>query len=168
MREKQKGQLVSPKVVDPLLSYMLTKRKNQKKKRRFITLTNATDLHASTSQGTESRLGTGAGGLGAVTTGGTELDVEGSDADLLALDGDVLGSQHGGVGGSLITIGLDLHASGNTGDGFTASQISDVNEGIVEGGEDVGNTEDLLVTADLGTEGDVLLNLRGGLDLLGL
>ena len=133
-----------------------------------ITLTNTTNLHAGTGQGTESRLGTGAGGLGAVTTGGTELDVKGGDTDLLALDGNILGSQHGGVRGGLITIGLDLHTSGDTGDGFTTGQIGDVNKGIVERGKDVGNTKDLLVTADLGTEGDVFLNLRGGLDLLGL
>jgi hypothetical protein len=44
------------------------------------------DLHAGTGQGTESRLGTGAGGLGAVTTSGTDLDVEGVDAELLACD----------------------------------------------------------------------------------
>jgi hypothetical protein len=94
--------------------------------------------------------------------------VEGSDANLLALDGNILGGQHGGVGGSLITIGLDLHASGDTGDGLTTGQIGDVDEGIVEGGEDVGNAENLLITTDLGTEGDVFLNLGGGLDLLGL
>ena len=133
-----------------------------------IALTNTTNLHASTSQGTESGLGTGAGGLGAVTTSSTELDVKGGDTDLLALDSDILGGQHGGVRGSLITIGLDLHASGDTGDGFTTSQIGDVNEGIVERGKDVGNTENLLITTDLGTEGDVFLNLGGGLDLLGL
>ena len=94
--------------------------------------------------------------------------MEGGDANLLALDGNILGSQHSGVGGGLITISLDLHTSGNTGDGFTASQIGNVDEGIVERGEDVGNTENLLITTDLGTEGDVFLNLGGGLDLLGL
>ena len=94
--------------------------------------------------------------------------MKGGDTDLLALDGNILGSQHGGVRGGLITIGLDLHTSGDTGDGFTTGQIGDVNKGIVERGKDVGNTKDLLVTADLGTEGDVFLNLRGGLDLLGL
>ena len=44
----------------------------------------AADLHAGTGQGTESRLGTGAGGLGAVTTSSPDLDVEGGDAELLA------------------------------------------------------------------------------------
>ena len=94
--------------------------------------------------------------------------MEGSDADLLALDGNILGGQHGGVGRGLITIGLDLHTTSDTGDGLTAGQIGDVDKGVVERGKDVGNTKDLLVTADLGTEGDVFLNLGGGLDLLGL
>lgn len=52
--------------------------------------------------------------------------MEGSDAELLAADGDVLGSQHGGVGGGLVTVGLDLHATGNTGDGLTAAGITQV------------------------------------------
>jgi hypothetical protein len=99
------------------------------------------NLHSGTSERTESRLGTGAGGLGSVTcgiesarlrgttgkacwtrtTGGTDLDVEGSDANLLAAGSDVLGSQHGGVGRRLVTVGLDLHSSGNTGDGFPST-----------------------------------------------
>ena len=81
----------------------------------------AADPHAGTGEGTEGRLGAGAGGLGAVTTSGTDLDVEGGDAELLAADGDVLGSKHGGVGGGLVTVGLDLHATGDTADGFTAT-----------------------------------------------
>lgn len=96
------------------------------------------------------------------------------DAKLLAAGSDVLGSQHGSVGGGLVTIGLDLHTTSNTGDGLTATgitqvsliepyntaifsskfhvpyswadepQIGDVDEGIVEGGEDTGNAEDQL------------------------
>jgi hypothetical protein len=46
----------------------------------------------------------------------------------------------------------------NTDDGFTARKIGDVNEGIVEGGEDVGNAEDELAFTDLRTEGDSLLD----------
>ena len=78
--------------------------------------------------------------------------MEGSDAELLAADGDVLGSQHGGVGGGLVTVGLDLHATGDTRDGFAARQIGDVDEGIVERGEDAGNAEDELALTDLGTK----------------
>lgn len=62
---------------------------------------------------------------------------------------DVLGSQHGGVRGRLVAVGLDLHAAGDTGDGFAARQISDVDEGVVEGGEDAGNAEDELALLNL-------------------
>ena len=98
------------------------------------------DLHASTGKGTESGLSTGTGGLGAVTwrwmlgwkkwmaeiieehtTGGTDLDVQSGDAELLAASSDVLGRQHGSVGGGLVTIGLDLHATSHTADGFAAT-----------------------------------------------
>ena len=46
--------------------------------------------------------------------------------DFLRVRTDVLGSQHGGVGGGLVTVGLDLHATGNTGDGLTAAGITQV------------------------------------------
>lgn len=109
---------------------------------------NTADLHAGTGQGTESRLGTGAGGLGTVTCAGslvtgtvhghkssicevcklttssTDLDVQGSDAKLLAAGSDVLGSQHGSVGGGLVTVGLDLHTTGNTANGLAATGIT--------------------------------------------
>jgi hypothetical protein len=109
--------------------------------------------------------------------------VESSDAELLAADGNVLSSQHGGVGRRLVTVGLDLHATGDTGDGFTATgitqvslctiflrsqipqflsssrfldgycsdvrEISDVDEGVVEGGEDTGNAKDQLAWRDV-------------------
>lgn len=129
--------------------------------------------------------------------------MEGSDAELLAAGSDVLGSQHGGVGGGLVTVGLDLHATSDTADGLTATgitqnvshleppvllgtlfqsvvrrasfvgtsesspalgrratdfflcgrdlrEIGDVDEGVIEGGEDAGNTEDEL-TCSRGT-----------------
>lgn len=126
---------------------------------------NAADLHAGAGKGTESGLGTGAGSLGTVTTSGTDLDVEGSDAELLAAGRNVLSSQHGSVGRGLITIGLDLHTTGNTADGFAATQIGDVDEGVVERGEDSRNAKDKFTLANLGAEGDVLLGRTG--DLLG-
>ena len=104
--------------------------------------------------------------------------------DFLQVRTDVLGSQHGGVGGGLVTVGLDLHATGDTGDGLTATgitqvslctiflkcqnariffqirrpldgccsdvrEIGDVDEGVVEGGEDTGNAEDQLALLKL-------------------
>lgn len=58
------------------------------------------------------------------TSSGADLDVQSVDAELLAAGGDVLGSQHGGVGGGLVTVGLDLHATGDTSDGFAATGIT--------------------------------------------
>lgn len=52
--------------------------------------------------------------------------MEGVDAKLLAAGSDVLSSQHGSVGGGLVTIGLDLHTTGNTADGLTATGITEV------------------------------------------
>lgn len=67
--------------------------------------------------------------------------MESGDAELLAAGGDVLGSQHGGVGGGLVTVGLDLHTTSDTGNGLAAGQISHVDEGVVERGEDAGNAD---------------------------
>jgi hypothetical protein len=61
-----------------------------------------------------------------LTTCSADLDVEGSNAELLAADGDILSSQHGGVRRRLVTVGLDLHATGDTGDGLTATGITQV------------------------------------------
>jgi hypothetical protein len=131
--------------------------------RRGGDVLDTSDAHASTGKSAEGGLGTGAGGLGAVTTSGPDLDVEGRDAELLAASSyfllasrpymcprlsavrtDVLGRQHGSVRGGLVTVGLDLHAAGDTGDGFAAGQIGDVDEGVVEGGENAGNAKDEL------------------------
>lgn len=50
-------------------------------------LTNAANLEARAGQGTQSRLGTRAWGLGAVAPCGPKLDVQGSDAQLLQRGG---------------------------------------------------------------------------------
>jgi hypothetical protein len=71
---------------------------------------------------------------------------------LFRLRTDVLSSQHGGVGRRLVTVGLDLHATGDTRDGLATRQIGDVDEGVVERGEDAGNAKDELALADLGTQ----------------
>ena len=76
---------------------------------------------------------TGSGRLGSGTTHSSELDVEGSDAEFLGSDGDVLkdqfrserieglsnlGSQHSGVGRRFISISLDLHTTSDSDHGF--------------------------------------------------
>jgi hypothetical protein len=82
--------------------------------------------------------------------------VKSIDTEFLTLGSNILSSQHGGIRRRFITIGLDLHTTSNTGDGFTAREIGDVNKGIVEGGKDVSNTENELTFTDLGTEGNLL------------
>jgi hypothetical protein len=49
---------------------------------------------------------------------------------------------------------MGRNPTSHTGDGFLARKISDVNEGVVEGGVDVGNAEDQLSLCDLGPERD--------------
>jgi len=106
--------------------------------------------------------------------------VESGDADLLALGSDVLGGQHGGVRRRFVSVGLDLHSTGDSGDGLLAREIGDVDEGVVEPGrqwvefadkwsharsEDVSNAKDVLTLGDLGAEGNSLL--LGGSNFLG-
>lgn len=105
---------------------------------------NATDLDARTCQSTESRLSAGAGSLGTVATGGTELDVKGIDTQLFATDSNVLCGKHGSVRGGLISISLDLHAPSDAHQGFFAREIGDMDKCVVERGEDVGNTPNQL------------------------
>merc|ERR1719411_1772647 len=111
-----------------------------------------TDLHASSGQSSERRLGSGPGGLGAVTTSGSQLDVQGSDAEGFNLLSDVLGGQHSSVGRGLISVGLHLHSSGDPADGLTAGQVGHVDEGVVEGGVDMSHSEHHLSILDLRTK----------------
>lgn len=57
-----------------------------------------------------------------VTTGGPEFDVQGCDANLLALYSNILCGQHSGVRWGFISVGFDLHASSDTTDGFSMEQ----------------------------------------------
>lgn len=67
----------------------------------------------------------------------TNLDVQSRDTDFLALLGNILSGQHGSVRRRLVSIGLDLHSTGDSGDGFFTREIGNVDESIVEGGEDL-------------------------------
>ena len=51
-------------------------------------------------------------------------DLQSVDAQLLAAGGDILSSQHGGVRGRLVTVGLDLHTASDTGNGLAATGIT--------------------------------------------
>lgn len=101
------------------------------------------NLHAGTGESTESRLSARAWGLSAITwkiisnkvkakfllhniltSSSTDLDVQSVDAQFLASSSNVLSSQHSSVRGRLVTVCLDLHASGDTSDGFAATGIT--------------------------------------------
>merc|ERR1712128_376234 len=115
------------------------------------------DLHASTSKGSEGRLGSRSRGLGPVSTGSSQLDVQGGDAKGLYLLSNILGGQHSSVGRSLVSVGFDLHATGDPADGLAARQVGHVDESIVKRSEDVGNAEDELTISDLRSQGDLNL-----------
>ena len=92
--------------------------------RNWSNVFNSADLHARTSKSTQSTLGTWAGGFGLGTTRGTQFDVKSVDAKSTALFGNVLGSQHSGVGTRFVTIGLHLHATSHSGNSFTIVGIA--------------------------------------------
>lgn len=56
----------------------------------------------------------------------------GKRTHLLASLGALLGGKHGGVRGRLVSVGLDLHTTGDSRDGLLSRQIRHVNEGVVE------------------------------------
>lgn len=110
---------------------------------------NSTDSHTGTGESSKSGLSSWTGLLGSGTTSSPELDVESGDSDFLALSSDILSGQHGSVGlrGSaqhsrlfyrnstyrrLVSVGLDLHTTGDSGDGLLSRKIGDVNESVVE------------------------------------
>merc|ERR550539_1870149 len=125
------------------------------------------NLHASPGQSSQSRLGSGSGSLGAVTTGGSQLDVQSSDPKGFHLLCNVLGGQHSGVGRGLVSVGLHLHSSGDSTDGLTARQVGHVDEGVVEGGVDVSHAEHHLSILHLRTQLDLDLFLGFLLSLSG-
>ena len=59
-----------------------------------------------------------------LTSSSTNLDVQSVDAQFLAADCNILSSQHSSVWGGFVTVGLDLHASCHTSDGFAATGIT--------------------------------------------
>ena len=91
--------------------------------------------------------------------------MEGSDTQLLAASGNVLGGKHGRVGRRLVAVGLDLHAAGHAHQRLLARQVRHVDEGVVEGGEDVGDAEHQLALPGgwWGTGSVIRKRLGGGL-----
>ena len=62
-----------------------------------------------------------------VAAGGSQLDVQRSDAEHLAALGDVLRGEHGGVGRRLVTVSLHLHAAGHAHDRLPTHTAHDGN-----------------------------------------
>ena len=119
------------------------------------------DLHASTGEGTEGGLGTGARGLGADTTGGAELNVEGGDTAFLAALDDVLGGEHSGVRRGLFSVLSHLHASRNSAVSFSARGVRHVDEGVVEGSVNMADSK-LIVLFHFHFQFGFLVFIEGG------
>ena len=102
------------------------------------------NLHAVPRQRPEGGLGARSRAAALVAPRPSDLHVERRHAELLAPDGDVLGGEHGRVRRRLVAVGLDLHAPGDAHERLASREVGDVDEGVVEGGEEVRDGEDLL------------------------
>ena len=81
---------------------------------------NSTNLESISCEGSDGRLGTWTWSLGVNTTSSSEFDVDGGDADILHKFADIDGSEHGSVRGGFLSIGLDLHSTGDSAVGFSS------------------------------------------------
>ena len=121
----------------------------------------AADLEARARERAQRRLGAGARRLRLVAARRADLDVQRRHAELLAAHGYVLRGKHGRVGRRLVAVGLDFHAARHADERFTARQISDVHERVVERREDVRDAEQRLALRELGAQGGHLLDYLG-------
>merc|ERR1712026_78775 len=117
---------------------------------------NSTDFHAGSGKGSDSGLATWSWGLLFGTTSGSDFDVKCGNAEFFASNGNVLGGLHSSVRRVFISIGLDLHTTGNSGDGFFSGQISNVNKSIVIRSVQVADSENVFSFGDLWAEFDDL------------
>lgn len=134
---------------------------------------NPANLKSISSESSDGGLRAGSWGLDLNTTDASKLDVNCVDAEHLKVSADVDGSKHSGVWGGLLSVGLDLHASGDSSVGFSAREIRNVNESVVERSLDVADAEDVdrrLSRSRVwgSVVGDLLLLLLGISSLLAL
>lgn len=80
---------------------------------------NTANLHARTSQCTQSTLCTWTRSLGSSTTSGSQFNVQSVDAQSTTTFGNILSGQHGSVWTGFVTIGLHFHATSNTSNSFS-------------------------------------------------
>jgi len=111
-----------------------------------------TDLDARPGQSSERRLCSWSRCLCAISTGCSQFDVKCSDSQQLALFGNILCSQHSSVWRCFISVGFYFHSSSHTGDRFPSREICDMDESVIETGENVCNTEHNLTFANLWSE----------------
>ena len=105
----------------------------------------SSNLESASGESSDGGLGSGTGALGFGSSSGSDLDVDGVDSDFLELLAHLLSSHHSGVGRGLFSIASDLHSSGDSAVGFSAGDIGYVDEGVVPGGHDMGDSDDWLV-----------------------
>jgi hypothetical protein len=79
---------------------------------------NPSNLHSISCQGSQGRLGSRSWTAALVSSSSTDLDVQCGDAKFLAASSNILGGKHGSVRRRFITIGLDLHSTGDANNGF--------------------------------------------------
>ncbi len=80
--------------------------------------------------------------------------MDGVDSNLEEFLAYLLGGHHSGVGGGLLSVARDLHTSGDSAESLSAGNVGDVDEGVVPGGHDVGDSNDRFVfLGDFGSEG---------------
>merc|ERR1712110_204456 len=120
---------------------------------------NSADLHAGSSEGTNGGLTAWSRRLLLGATSRSNLDVESGDAELLAPRSNVLSRLHSSVWAVLVSIGFDLHTTGDTGDSFLSGEIGDVNEGIVVTGVKVAHAKNVFSVGDLRSKLDDLFLL---------
>ncbi|KAA8573024.1 hypothetical protein EYC84_003566 [Monilinia fructicola] len=95
----------------------------------WCNILNTANLHAGTGKSTESGLSTWTWSLGSFLSGflppvARILMWRAVMPNSLQRAANILSSQHSSVWGRLVTIGLDLHSTGDTADGFAATGIT--------------------------------------------
>merc|ERR1740130_229150 len=102
---------------------------------------NSTDLESISGKSSNSGLGTWSWGLGFGSTSSSKFDMNGVDSNILKKFANILSSKHCSVRGGFFSISLNLHSTGDSAVGFSTGEIGDVNESVVESGEEMNNTE---------------------------
>lgn len=65
------------------------------------------------------------------------------DSEFFATCGNILSGKHSGIRGRFVAIGLHFHPAGNAADCFSAAEVGNVDEGIIEAGEYTCDAKDI-------------------------